>query len=408
MLRVRNGAADAAEEVSPRYFGWRVAVACFLMAMFAWGFAFYGHAVYLAELQRLHGWSAATISGASTVTLLVGGLFVAFANDLIERFGAKALVLSGACILGASMVLLAFVREPWQLYLVYLLMSFAWVSMGLPAITIVLSYWFNHRRGLALSLALNGASFGGILVAPLLLFLIAVVGFANTMFVAAALIAAVLVPSVVAWIGAPAAAASAPQSASAPGAMTRADALRNISFLTLTGPFAIGLLAQVGFLVHQIAFLQDSIGRTQAGLAIALTTIMAVIGRVVLGTIIDRLDPRQVTAATFASQAIALVGMTLTSDTTLLLLLCGVFGFSAGNLLTLPQVALQREFTPASFGMLVTLLSAIVTLAAAVGPGLIGVVRDATGSYAAGLLLSAALDALAATVVLLRPNVRRL
>jgi cyanate permease len=188
--------------------------------------------------------------------------------------------------------------------------------------------------------------------------------------------------------------------------MTRARALRDFGFLTLVGPFALALVAQVGFLVHQVAFLQSSIGRTQAGIAVAITTIMAVVGRLAVGPFIDRLDPRQVSAATFASQSVALVGMTLTSDTTLLLLLCCIFGFSAGNLLTLPQITLQREFSPAAFGMLVTLASAIVTLAAAIGPGLVGIVRDATDSYAAGLLMSAGLEALAAVVVLMRPTTR--
>src|SRR5919108_6672646 len=124
MVSTRHGAASVAEEVSPRYFGWRVAFACFLMALCAWGFAFYGHAVYLAELQRLHGWSTALISGASSATLLIGGVFVLFANDIIEKIGAKTLVVIGAVVVALSLVLLAFASTVWQLYLAYLLMSF--------------------------------------------------------------------------------------------------------------------------------------------------------------------------------------------------------------------------------------------------------------------------------------------
>ncbi|MCC7345780.1 MAG: MFS transporter, partial [Variibacter sp.] len=48
----------SSDEFSLRYRGWRVVVLCFFMALFAWGFGFYGHAVYLAELQRIHGWPA--------------------------------------------------------------------------------------------------------------------------------------------------------------------------------------------------------------------------------------------------------------------------------------------------------------------------------------------------------------
>jgi predicted MFS family arabinose efflux permease len=400
----RHGAADAAEEISPRYFGWRVVFACFLMALCAWGFAFYGHAVYLTELQRLHGWSTSLISGASTVTLLTGGVLVVFANDIIERVGARTLVIGGAGIVALSLVLLGFASSPWQLYLAYLLMSFAWISLGTPAITIVLSYWFQHRRGFAMSLALNGASFGGIVIAPLLLYLISATGFRNTMFVAAALVAVLLIPSALAWIVPPAAGADATKAENAPGAMTKGEALRDPTFMLLAGTFAVGLVAQVGFLVHQVAFLQSIMGTARAGLAVALTTLMAVVGRVALGSVIDSFDPRRATAATFASQAAVFAAMTFTTDVISLLILCCVFGFSAGNLLTLPQVTIQKEFAPASFGTLVALASAIVTLVAAGGPWLIGLVRDATGGYEAGLWLCAGLDALAAAVVLIRPK----
>ena len=58
------------DESSPRYFGWRVVIACFLMALACWGFGLYGHSVYLAELTRLHGWSPAVIANASSAAYL--------------------------------------------------------------------------------------------------------------------------------------------------------------------------------------------------------------------------------------------------------------------------------------------------------------------------------------------------
>ena len=43
------------DETARSYHGWRVVGACFVMAVLSWGFGFYGHGFYLAELQRLHG-----------------------------------------------------------------------------------------------------------------------------------------------------------------------------------------------------------------------------------------------------------------------------------------------------------------------------------------------------------------
>ena len=56
-----------------RYFyGWNVVVATFVMAMFSFGLGFYGLTVYVATLERQHGWSAAAVSAPVTVYYVAG------------------------------------------------------------------------------------------------------------------------------------------------------------------------------------------------------------------------------------------------------------------------------------------------------------------------------------------------
>jgi cyanate permease len=179
--------------------------------------------------------------------------------------------------------------------------------------------------------------------------------------------------------------------------------LRNPRFWSVAAPFALGLTAQVGFLVHQIAILQPTMGRAQAGLSVAALTIMAIAGRFGLGAFADRLDMRWFAAASMISQAAALLAMAATTSTAALMLACVLFGLSAGNLLTLPSLVIQREFDAASFGMLVGLSWAISQFTYAFGPGLLGVMRDWTGDYTAPLVTCAALDLAAAALILLRP-----
>src|SRR5947199_9629610 len=116
------------DEASLRYAGWRVVLACFLMALFLFGFVLYGHGVYLAELQRLNGWPAALISGASTLSLVLCNMLATFTNELVTRFGLKRLVLLGLLALAASLILLAFATSPSQLYAAFALMSRGWIG----------------------------------------------------------------------------------------------------------------------------------------------------------------------------------------------------------------------------------------------------------------------------------------
>ncbi len=175
----RPHAAPPSIESSPRYAGWRVVLACYLAAVFCWGFGLYGHGVYLTELNRLHGWPTALISAGITGFYLVTAALVVFISDAIARLGPRRVMLIGACCFGSAVALLAFITQLWQLYLAYLLMAVGAASMHVGAISNVVGLWFDRKRPLALSLALNGASSGGILITPALVLAIAHYGFAD-------------------------------------------------------------------------------------------------------------------------------------------------------------------------------------------------------------------------------------
>src|SRR3954453_20941880 len=370
------------------------------MALACWGFGLYGHGVYLAELQRLHGWPPSLIAGASTATYLLNAILVIFTHNALARFGARRFVLFGVAALALAIVLLALARQPWQVYAAYLAMSFGWLGLGLVTIPTIISQWFTRRRGLAISLALNGASFGGIVVAPALVGLIAGTGFTHAMLIAAAVMVAILVPAVIAWV--PSHAATPTPAPSVDPAWTRRDALASLPFWTVSGAFALTLIAQVAFIVHQIAFMEPIVGRTQAAVSVSVMTTFAVIGRLTLGTVVDRLDPRWISSVSMFSQAIALFAMTRTTDATLLLVCCAAYGFSVGNIITLPSLIVQREFPPAAFGMVLGLSTAIGTFAGAIGPGVIGLIRAGPGNYNAALLVCVALKLVGGAFLLVR------
>jgi cyanate permease len=83
-----------------------------------------------------------------------------------------------------------------------------------------------------------------------------------------------------------------------------------------------------------------------------------------------------------------------------------VFGFSVGNLITLPSLIVQREFDPHSFGVLVSLQTAIAQVTYAFGPGVVGVLRDLSGSYTLPFYGCIALELTAAALIMVRGNAK--
>ena len=401
----------AIDESSFRYRGWRVVLACFLMAFFMFGFGLYGQGVYLAELQRVRGWPGTLVSGASTLSFLLTSLFIIFTDDLLVRIGLRSLVLCGLAALGASTILLALAASPWELYLAYALMAVGWTGMGSVVIATVLNAWFLRRRGLALSLAFNGATCGGIVLVPALLALVGLVGFTWAMLAATSIMVIVLVPVIVILIERPAVEGPAGHAPADDrdelASPSRRALLGAPGFWTMVLPFAIALLAQVGFIVHQVPFLEPLVGRATAGLAVTLMAAMAMTGRLVLGLFVDRLDPRLAAAGSMTSQAGALLLLLQTSNAAMLLLACAVYGFSVGNMITFPPLIIQREISPRAFAMAMGLGTSISGIVSAFGPGLVGFVRGLTGDYTAAFALCLVLDLVAAIIVLWRPRRRR-
>ncbi len=402
----------------PRYFyGWNVMAATFVMAMWSFGLGFYGLTVYIASLQRLHGWSASVVSAPVTVYYVAGALLTTVIGDCYQRLGPRLVVAAGSVAMAAGVALLGVVVRPWQLYPVFLVMSLGWGAMSGAAINIILAPWWERRRGLVVSLAFNGATLGGVLIAPALLPLIGALGFIRALVVAA--LAELVVLLAVAWLvlkRGPEVLGLGPDGDSEPRARTastrasaprpRREALRTWRFWSVSAPFALGLAAQVGVLTHLVAVVLPALGAGGAARAVSLTTTAAMIGRLGTGLVVDRLNRRVVSCVTLLVQIGGVALLAWAPSGQAVYAGCALFGLGVGNLTTLPGLILAVEWPRDRFAVLIGLVVGINQFTFAFGPTLVGIVRDWAGAYGPALSACTLLQAIAACVILLGPGRR--
>ena len=399
-----------------QYFpGWNVVGATFVMALLSFGLGFYGISVHAAALQRVQGWSAATVSAPVTVYYVAGALLTVWIGDLYERAGPRAVVIGGSCAMAAGLAALGRVTQPWQLYPIFLLMSLGWGAMSGAAINIILAPWFQRRRGLVVSLAFNGATLGGVLIAPALIFLIENIGFAQALAAAGLVQLTVMLPLAAGVMRrGPATLGLGPDgdplssSGAGPPAVTvprsRADALRTWRFWSVSAPFALGLAAQVGVLTHLVSLVTPALGSGGSARAVSATTAAAVVGRLLTGVVIDRVNRRLATSVTLVVQMAGLALLAWAPSAPVVYAGCALFGLGVGNLTTLPGLVLAVEWPRERFSALVGLVVAINQFTFAFGPSLVGVLRDWGGTYGPALGVCAALQAVAAGLILLGPG----
>jgi MFS family permease len=409
-MDARNKTAATLAPAAGLYHGWLVVALAFLVAMFSWGLGFYGLGIYLVVLRDRFGWSAADIASAITVYYILGAaLTFLFVGPVFDRYGVRRVVAVGTLALAASVAALPLASELWHVHALFALMSIGWATMSGAAVNIIVAPWFDRRRGFAVSLALNGASAGGLVMAPLLIFLIDRFGFTAALGLVSALTLAVLLPLValIAREKRPeehdrhdAPVLSARQTAQAAPPFSARRVLRDPRFITISVPFALGLTAQVGFLTHQVAFLLPMTGTVTAGFIVSITTFAAIAGRLATGLFVDRLDRRAVSCGNFLVQVLAMAILISTTSVPMLVAGCALFGLALGNLVSLPGLIVQQEFPQRDFARIVSMIVAINQFAFAFGPALLARLQQPDGSYTHSLVACLVMEGAAAMIVL--------
>jgi predicted MFS family arabinose efflux permease len=307
-------------------------------------------------------------------------------------------LIGGILLLGFGAIAFAGATAEWQLFAAGLVMAAGWAGSSSTAIATTLALWFDRRRGFAISLALNGASMSGFTVAPLLVQLSQTIGLRSA--VEGTVLAGWVVLLPIVWFCVRPARSSMPRRGSGARRGGRREALRDWRFWSLALPFALAIAAQVGFIVHMVAFLLPVLGREGTSLAVTASSASAMVGRLALGGAIDRLPRRAAAALCFLSQAAGLA-LLLACPGSVFAVYAGIvlFGLSVGNVITLPAVIAQAEFPAEAFGLIIGLSGAVAQFTLALAPGLFGLVHDASGGYGVVLALCMGLQVIGAALL---------
>ncbi|MGR9426225.1 MFS transporter [Rhizobium leguminosarum] len=394
-----NSASSPANEVvdtisaAPGFFGWKVVAAAFTVAVFGWGTGFYGPPVYLEVVHQSRGWPISLISGAVTLHFLVGLALIPNLPRLYRRFGLPIVTFAGGVVMAIGVMGWALADKPWQLYAAAFLSGIGWSALGAVAINAIVSPWFAAKRPLALGVAFNGGSVGGVIFSPFWVALIDAIGFpAASLVISAGMLVtlAVLATSVLtrspeslnqAPDGAPFGASGLPASAAvetvAPSVPIRL--FHDRAFLTLCIGMTLALFAQTGLVAHLVSVLAPALGRQGAGLAAGASGVAAVVGRLAVGWRASGTSNwRAIASYSLVAQALGCGVFLLADGSNPILLVLGVvlFGLGVGNAISVPPVIANLEFSGGDAARAVALIVAISQGAYAIAPAVFGLFRE--------------------------------
>src|SRR6266851_1651792 len=177
------------------FYGWWNVVATHLNIFFAVGIIFYGLPVFYPTFVESLVFTRAQVTQGFLLGFLVAGLPFGFlAGAVIDRIGARLVILSGAGLVGISLLLMGSMTKLWHYELLCIMEVLGYVLAGPIGNQVLVARWFQARRGRAMGYAYLGLGLGGVASPLLSNALIRSFGWRHALEIIGTLVIAVLVP----------------------------------------------------------------------------------------------------------------------------------------------------------------------------------------------------------------------
>ena len=389
-----------------------VAVA-FVVDFIAVGFFFYSYGVFFKSIAADLEGSRLGISMGISISNIVGAVLAPFIGRAVDRHPIKHIMIAGALLVSAGFALMSQITAIWQYYL--LLGTFMAAGMGMMgglASSKLVANWFVARRGTALGIATMGVSLSGLVMPVVATWLVAEIGWRGGFGIYALGTIAVVVP-LVAWLVVsrpedvglrPDGDSPAPDPTDPPAEIevvwrTR-DILRSRNLWVIAIPFGMTFSALSAILIHLVPYADDlGIPRYRSAWVLSVAAGTGVLGKLVFGWLVDRLDPRVAVWISFAAQMVGLLMIMQGGSYADLLGGAAVFGFGMGGVIPLQGAMTGTAFGRLSFGKVLGLMRPVQVPLHALGIPLAGWIHDSTGSYESAWRIFLGVYALASLLI---------
>lgn len=401
------------------YHGWWIVVAAFLNLFLVVGIPFYGFPVFYPYFVESLGFTRAQVTQGFLLGFLFAGLpFGILAGTLIDRVGARVVILVGVGLAGLSLLLMGGMNRFWQFEALCIVEVVGYVLAGPIANQVLISRWFGRRRGRAMGYAYLGLGLGGVAAPKLVNLLAQSWGWRQGLEVLGTFILLVLFPIGI-WVtrSSPGDCGVDPRSfgeealraenSSASSATSDgvSESVRSSPFwLIIAGStLAIGAIGAV--IQHFILFLKDAgYSATAASQYSTILLTASLAGRVVVGYLADRFRKSYLMALFYFFIGASVFLLAYPHSPAVLWGFAILFGFSMGADYMLIPLVTAECFGTASLGKLLALIIMGYSIGQWAAPWFVGKMFDAQHSYDLAWRIVAILGMTGAAVIYAIPT----
>ncbi|PYN06213.1 MAG: MFS transporter [Candidatus Rokuibacteriota bacterium] len=337
--------------------------------------------VFLAPMAEAMGWSRTGISTVALINWLCMGAGAFLWGALSDRFGTRAVVLSGGVLLGLGLVTASRAQTLGQFQLLYgVLVGLAVGSFYTP-LTATTSRWFTRHRSLAVALVSAGLSVGSAIMGPLARWLISSYDWRFAMLVIGDLVWIVVIPAALLVRNPPPSPVGTVVTSDGRDLSVR-EALRSPQFAALGFAYFACCAAHSGPIFHMVSNAIDhGVTAMAAATVLSAASLASLSGKIICGLVADRVGAKRTLIAGLALQAVAISLYLGTRELATFYAVALVFGFAYGGVMPLYAILVREYFGERIMGTVFGAVAFVSTLGMALGPWAGGWLYDTFGGY---------------------------
>jgi len=392
--------------------GWIVVAICFAATAFTFG-ARSSVSMMLPIWQEELGWSRSQAATGASIVLAIMALGSPIAGNLMDRYGARLVIATGLTALAFGVGATSFVSDPTFYYLLFgVIGGVGWAFVSIPMVTAAVSGYFERMRGLAIGIAISGASGGQLPILSGLGILIAAIGW-RASYQVLALVVAALALLVLLWFKPPLGERRSSQPSEVDDADNLGNRLKfllvNRTFLLLLGAFTLCGFTTAGVIdVYFIPYaMACGFTLVEGSVAYGAHGLGNLAGVVLFSWMADHVHRPRLLAGMFFLRALTFVLLLfIAADISVMFTFAVIFGIL--NFATFPVIAniVATHISVRIIGLTLGLLFGGHSLGAAVGVSIGGWMFDLTAKYGWIWWLSVALATLAGMFAIFVKEIR--
>jgi MFS family permease len=360
--------------------------------------------VFVPAFEQAFSASRGDVTVIYSFALLVGGISGPVNGWIVDRFGLRALTVTGMVLVSLALLAASHATALWHLYATLgVTLGFGGASVSAVLSASLLGRWFPTRRlGVALAVAWSASGVGTMLMIPLAQAMLVESGWRHA-YLVFAIVSAVFVPLllVLPWrrisAGAPGLVRQHAESGEGP---TVGQAVRDWPFWALSCSFGLTSIGIFSIVPQAMSYLLErGLEGGYAARALAVSGVLTPLGMVGFSWLADR-GGRKIAAIMAYGCSIAGVGCLAMihgpADVLWLWLYVLLFGGSQGSRGPMISTLATLRYRGANFGRIYGLIGIGMGLGGFLGAWIGGVLHDLTGGYTAVMIFSVCALALAA------------